>query len=423
MLHSQTSNLPNGKLVRGYLPMPPARSSELLHVALVVGDRKLGEEIRGCIHEVPVHVVFETPMLRPRQELVERIKSSGAQVVLLDFDTAADASAAVADIKCALPECHVLALGKTVEAQAILEAFRAGASDYLCPPLKKSLIAALGRIQADERKQQRQAAPPGGAILGILSAKGGCGATTIACHVAAELRRLTSEKVLLADLDLTAGVTSFLMKAERRHTIADAFENTERLDASYWSALVTKDRSGLDIVVAPPPAGAAPPAARVSETLQFLRSQYRFVVADLGRGLNPFIEAAVDEMDRVFVVATAEPPALHHARQMAEYFTEKRSPRVDARLILNRVSESRWQVAPEECGDLVGLPVCCEISNDYKELYDALIEGKLVPPKSRLGKDFTRAACAIARVSDGDETKPTLGVAPGWLKAAVDFLR
>jgi pilus assembly protein CpaE len=403
--------------------MPYERPSDLLTVALVVGDPNLSEEIRSCIHEVPVHIAFETPMLRPRQELVSRIQAAGTQVVLLDLDAAGEAvDAAIRDIKSALPNCHILAVGKAVEAEAILGAFRAGCSDYLCPPLKRGLIAALGRISHDLRKERQRAAVPGGSILGFLSAKGGCGATTIACHVAAELRRLTSEKMLLADMDLTSGVVSFLMKAERRHNILDAISNTNRLDASYWSALVS-DCSGLDVVAAPPPASQAPPAASVSETMRFLRSQYRFVLADLGRGVNPFIEAAVDEIDRVFVVTTAERPALHQARQMAEYFTEKRSPRVDVRLILNRLSQDSRQLSAADCRDLVGLPVCCEISNDNRELYDALVAGKLVPPKSRLGKQFTQAARAIARISDGEQRRASFSLTPGWLKAAADFLR
>jgi pilus assembly protein CpaE len=390
---------------------------------MVVGDPKLSDEIRACIHELPVHIAFETPMLRPRQELLHRIQSSGANVVLLDVDSTGEAAdAAIRDIKSVLPDGHVLAIGRATDAEGILGAFRAGASDYLCPPLRRGLIAALGRISHELSKDKQRGTAPGGSTLGFLSAKGGCGATTVACHVAAALRRMNTEKMLLADMDLTAGVVSFIMKAEQRHNILDAMCNTARLDASYWSALVS-NCGGLDVVAAPPPASKPPAAAHVSETMRFLRSQYRFVLADLGRGVNSFVETAVDEMDRVFLVTTPDAPSLHQARQIAEYFTEKRSPRVDVRLILNRLSNNRLDLAPADCRDLVGLPVCCEISNEYQELYDASIAGKLVSPRSRLGKDFTHAARMIARVTDGEERRPSFSLTTSWLRAAASLLR
>ena len=56
-----------------------------------------------------------------------------------------------------------------------------------------------------ERSRRREGAKGGGKSLGFMSAKGGCGATTLICHVAAELGRL-NQKVLLADLDLDAGM-------------------------------------------------------------------------------------------------------------------------------------------------------------------------------------------------------------------------
>ena len=411
--------------MRGYFPAPAARPTDLLTVAMIVGDAGLSAEIRSSIHDVPIHIAFEVPTLKPREELLERLKAANANVVLLDLDTAGEAAEAViSDIKSVLPACHVFALGKSAEADRILAAFRAGCSDYLCSPLRSGLVAALGRISGEVSKLKQRSSAPGGSVIGFLSAKGGCGATTIACHVAAELRRLMPGNLLLADLDLTEGGVALMMGIQQRHDILDAVSNTHRLDASYWSALVA-NCSGLDVVAAPKDASTAklPPAASVSETLQFLRSQYRLVLVDLGCGVNPFIQSAIDEMDRVFLVTTAELPALHLAGQIAEYFTEKRTPRVDVRLILNRVPNKRFQLAVADVAGIVGLPVCCEISSQYDELSEASVDGKLAPPKSRIGKDFSHAARMIAHLSSGEEWRPSFAVAPGWLRAAASLLR
>lgn len=409
----------------GYLPAPAARPADLLTVAMIVGDPGLSAEIRSSVPDVPIHIAFEVPALKPREELLGRLEKAKVKVVLLEIDTVGEATvAAVSHIKSVLPDCHVLALGKTAEADRILAAFRAGCSDYLCSPLRRSLMAALWRISGEVSKEKQRSSAPGGSVIGFLSAKGGCGATTVACHVAVELRRLTQGNMLLADLDLTGGGMAFMMRIQQHHNILDAVSNMHRLDASYWGALVT-NCSGLDVVAAPKAACLVelPPAASISDTLRFLRSQYRLVLVDLGCGVNPFIQSAIDEMDRVFLVTTADLPALHQAGQIAEYFTEKRAPRADVRLILNRVPEKKLHLAVPDAAGIVGLPVCCEISSQYHELSEASVDGRLAPPKSRIGKDFSQAARMIAHLSSGEEPQPSFAVAPGWLRAASSLLR
>ena len=45
-----------------------------------------------------------------------------------------------------------------------------------------------------------------------MPAKGACGATTIACNLAFQWKRLGAKKILLADLDPLTGTLSFLLK-------------------------------------------------------------------------------------------------------------------------------------------------------------------------------------------------------------------
>ena len=179
---------------------------------------------------------------------------------------------------------------RRIDTPLLVDALRAGVREVVEERNLAGVNDAVKRVR-DVAAAMRQRSNHGegddsgrGVVVTVFSAKGGCGATTIACHVAAELRRLTSETTLLADLDLAAGGAAFLMKAEQRHSILDATGNVNRLDASYWGALVT-NCSGVDVVAAPETLSQAPPAASLSETMHFLRGEYRFVLADLGCGL------------------------------------------------------------------------------------------------------------------------------------------
>ena len=82
----------------------------------------------------------------------------------------------------------IIALNNSADADIILSSLRAGIHEYLYPPLQDALRRSLEK-RAAERSRRREGAKGDGKSFGFFSAKGGCGATTLVCHVAAELGR------------------------------------------------------------------------------------------------------------------------------------------------------------------------------------------------------------------------------------------
>src|SRR5208283_3629211 len=127
---------------------------------------------------------------------------------------------------------------------------RAGINEYLFPPLQDTLRKALER-RSNERSRRREGGTKGaGKAVGFVSAKGGCGATTMVCHFAQELGR-QNLKVLLADMDFDAGLVGFITKTKSVYSIRDAINNLHRLDIHYWRALVSNGIPGVEIVSSP----------------------------------------------------------------------------------------------------------------------------------------------------------------------------
>jgi pilus assembly protein CpaE len=238
----------------------------------------------------------------------------------------------------------------------------------------------------------------GGKIIGFLSAKGGCGATTIACHTAIELPHQTKSKVLLADLDFDSGMIGFLLKSKSPYTIIDAARNTQRLDENYWKALVSNGFAGLEVITAPvPPVTRVIPPEHLKFVLTFLRTQYDWVVIDLGRSLNVLSASALEDIDQLFLVTTLEVPALHQAKQIVQKLLDSGYPSTKLHLLLNRAPKS-YEVTMQELETMLGAPVYTSLPNDYSALNESYSEGKLLPPGSNLGKHFARLAMKIAGV-------------------------
>jgi pilus assembly protein CpaE len=297
----------------------------------------------------------------------------------------------------------LIALHETAEPDLILLAMRLGFHEYLYSPLASTLRPAVEKLLADLRKS-KEAGGRSGRTVGIVSAKGGCGATTIACHVAYELRRQSSFEVLLADFDLYSGMVHFFMKTKSAYSVEDAFNNLHRLDASYWKALISNGTPGLEVITAPDPAtlSSLPTTEQMTKVLTFVRTQYDWSVIDLGRNMNFLGLSILDEIDETFLVTTLEIPALHRAKQILQKLTDSGYGRNRLRLILNKLP-SRQDITPVEIEKMLGWPIYGLLGDDTEALYDAYSEGKLLPQSSKLSKQLAQLSRKLAGIAEPKE--------------------
>src|SRR5690606_24286272 len=91
-------------------------------------------------------------------------------------------------------------------------------------------------------------APRSGEVYAVIGAKGGVGATTVAVNVATMLNKLRPSSTLLMDLHCTYGDAALFLGAEPRFSIVDALENMSRMDATFFRSLLTKTKSGVQLL-------------------------------------------------------------------------------------------------------------------------------------------------------------------------------
>ena len=376
---------------------------------LVVETKDLWEELMNAIQKLPIRVVFELPEIPSDwSEFEDRIERVRPDVILLEVTRLSGRlEEVVKRLRAAAGEPAVFALHTSAHSDAILAAMRAGACEYLYPPVAEPLKAALDRL-GESREKSREKQVRGGKTIGFLSAKGGCGATTVACHVAADLARQDAGKILLADLDLQTGLIGFLLKAKSAYSIADAVNNLQRLDHSYWQGLVSNGIPNMEIITAPStPAGKKLSAAHLKQVLAFARTQYDWCVLDLGRNLTPDTMGMLDMINETYLVTTQEVPALHHSKQIIQLLLEAGYGRSQLRLVLNRTAK-RSDVTVEELEAMLGVPVYVTLANDFDGLHEAFSEGRLLDSSTSLGQDFARLAGRIAGVAERKKKKFSL---------------
>ncbi len=290
------------------------------------------------------------------------------------------------------PRIKVIALHTHPDSQTILSAMRAGVSEFLHPPFEEYLVPAVDRLLESGTGDSIPSTQ--GKIVGFLSAKGGCGATTLACHVACELQHLTRKDVLLADLDLTSGLVGFLMKTPSSYSILDAIKNLGRLDESLWKALVVEHKADLSVI--PAPASYSrwdhPDEASLRQLLQFMRTQHDWVVLDLGRSLNSIATAVLEEIDQLLLVSTLEVVALHGLKSIVHGLFEQGEK---LQLVLNRTPKM-MDISTQELEKILGRSLYATLPNDYMALYQSYSSGNLLDSNNRLAQHFSMLASKIA---------------------------
>jgi pilus assembly protein CpaE len=262
---------------------------------------------------------------------------------------------------------------------------RAGCSEFLPKPIVvDELRAALARFQPASTLDSRDPTHAG-KIIGILGAKGGVGATTLAVHAAVHLVRTHKKRVLLVDQKNHLGhVALYLGIKHTKYHFEELLRNAERLDPALLEGLVTHHSDGLDVIASP---DVYLPRNRVNAqdgatVLNFLRQRYEYVLVDSEAENTPWLSSLVSCSDEIGLVCTPDLGALRDLARHIEHLSriEGLSPKL--RIIVNR-SGSDAAVSKNDIETAIGFRVAIEVPNNYLELIKAINAGIPIAPQTR----------------------------------------
>lgn len=380
-----------------------------LTIGLAIENKQLWDQARSTLAELPFRIVVEHQDVGNLTNFLDRLERMRPDVVLVDISGWREPlEGLVASIRGAAGDPMIIALNTAAEPNAILSSLRAGINEYLYPPLQERLKRALERRSAERGRRRDGSTKGAGKALAFLSAKGGCGATTIVCHVAAELGR-QNQRVLLCDLDLDSGMIAFITKTKSVYSILDAVNNLHRLDIHFWKALVSTVIPGVEIVSCPLLLASKqrPKDEQVRHVLAFARPHYDWTLVDLGRSLSRLGMAALEELDETCLVTTLEVPALHQSKQIVQTLLDGGYGKNRIKLILNRAPK-HLDITPSELEKMVGVPIFAMVPSDYPELYETYEEGRMLSRGSRLGKEMANLAAKLANLEEDKTTAKKL---------------
>ena len=297
-----------------------------------------------------------------------RLERGGVDVILLDLGLP-DCSGmdTFTQTRARAPKTPIVILSSADSESLALQMIQEGAEDYLVKSnCDAEALARAVRRAVVRRKSQASgahAASASGRVLNVVGAKGGCGATTIACTLAAELHQQTLQKVLLADLDPSGGLGPFLLGADCKYSMRDAVGNLQRLDLNCWESLVAKDDpAGVEVIASGALDQPEVESGSLREVLAFTRTLYPWSVLDLGR-LSHQSLALLGPESEVLLVTASTIPALYTAKRTIESLRVSGIDNDHIRLIVNHRAE-KPVISDDSLNQMFGVPVYATVPSD-----------------------------------------------------------
>src|SRR5262249_12509660 len=150
-----------------------------------------------------------------------------------------------------------LAISARGDGQAILQALRCGAREFLTAPVVlEELIKALQRMQRttvshNSRHGESSSSRQESQVIAVLGSRGGVGCTSIAVNLGATLAQDPSNSVALVDMDLALGDADVCLDLVADYTLADVVLSVDRLDMQFLKRSLSKHSSGMSLLPHP----------------------------------------------------------------------------------------------------------------------------------------------------------------------------
>ncbi len=256
----------------------------------------------------------------------------------------ADPIPLIRQLTSSVPVAAIIALVAEDAMNDARQAVLVGARSFVAKPsLDEELVPTLLQVFAWQRLPTVEAKPAEAALgytVAFCAPKGGTGRTTMAINTAVSLWQATQKPLVLVDADYAAPALDVALNLHSERNIADLLPKLSRLDEDLISSVLVQHASGLNVLLAPPPADLTSPLSlmQVQHILVMLKRMFPWVIVDLGLPLDETTFAFLDGADRIVMSVLPEMVGLRNTRLMLDQLFARGYPDDKVWLVLNRAS-------------------------------------------------------------------------------------
>jgi pilus assembly protein CpaE len=378
---------------------------DVQRIAIVDPSDATREELRNVL--LGMETVWLEAECSRYEFFLDVIAQSQPDVVVISLDSdQTKALALIQTLAQQAPDMPILAISARGDGQAILQALRSGAREFLTAPVVlEELIKALTRLH----RTHNGTSPVNGApapvrqesrVIAILGSRGGVGCTSIAVNLGATLAQDPANSVALVDLDLALGDADVALDLVADYTVADVALNVDRIDMQYLKRSLSKHASGLSLL--PHPVQIEDAALIREDHLQrvigLLRASYTHLLLDLSKSFSQTDVTALRMADVILLTAQLELSSLRNVVRMLMSLGNDPQLAEKVQVVLNRVGNTSG-ISVSKAEETIGKPIYWQIPDDVRAVQEARDQG--IPllqhaPRSKVQQSLAGLAQALA---------------------------
>ncbi len=325
-----------------------------------------------------------------------------AMIVVIEADPASGRSMQrIGELRAARPYMPLIVALRDSDMKLVRSLVRQGVNDVVALPFELDQLsdALLDAAAGAEDPDKSDVAPA--PLFAVLGSTGGCGATTVATHLAAELASREGGCCLL-DLDVQFGTAGSYLGIAGHSSVADLLKAQSRLDGDLLRSVSVEHGSGLRVVAAP---HAIMPLEDVDsdQLLRILgvaRQNFGAVVIDLPSDFTNWSLSTLTSASMILLVVELSIASLRQAKRRLELLADIGIGRKHIGVVVNRAEKRLFK--PINLGDVetaLGVPALASIASEPALLASAHDQGILAQDlerKNRLSADIARLADLLA---------------------------
>jgi pilus assembly protein CpaE len=196
-------------------------------------------------------------------------------------------------------------------------------------------------------------------------------------------------------LELELGDAARTLGVAPKFSIMDGMSEIGRLDAEFFTALLTQHRSGLAVLAGPDQVTTASvPKSAVMKIIGLAKEQFSYVVVDAGSHPGEVQEALFEAANAVYLVTQVSVPDLRNAHRIIKRFFRDNPDQVQ--IVVNRFQTRGLEIDEAAITKALTCPVSWKIPNDYAAARKAQNTGIAMAseelPIARVFADMARQA-------------------------------
>ncbi|KAB0490958.1 MULTISPECIES: AAA family ATPase [Pseudomonas] len=258
----------------------------------------------------------------------------------------------------------LLVCGPMDEREGMRMAMQAGARDFLPEPVSaEDLQSALDRMQMELHSDLGAK----GKLVAVMNAKGGSGASMLACNLAHQLS-VQGGRTLLLDLDLQFGSLAHSLDVLPTHSHTDVLQQIDTLDSVALRGFCSHFSPSLHVLGGRTDELCLSQEIRLEQLdslLRLSRNTYDWVVVDLPRHIDHLTGITLEQSDRVYIVLQQSLSHLQDANRLVRILRDDLGVQSNRlHVVVNRFDKSS-PFKPKDISDALRCNELHKLPNDY----------------------------------------------------------